>query len=70
MCTWLMRRSAIGPCPCPSEIATSFFEKRISFANFKSESYGSAPADSTNTMGSRLLASRKEVARLNGGASM
>ena len=65
-----MRRSAIGPCPCPSEIVCSFFDILVSSANFRSASSGSAPGESTKTIGIVGVESLKHTEMSKGGGSM
>eukprot|EP00962_Isochrysis_galbana_P042760 scaffold16068_cov113-Isochrysis_galbana.AAC.2 len=62
--------SAMGPCPCPREIACNFLFIFISIASFSRSSYGSEPGEMTNTIGMMLDASLYEMPRLKGGGSM
>mmetsp|Transcript_16562 Transcript_16562/g.49426 ORF Transcript_16562/g.49426 Transcript_16562/m.49426 type:complete len:254 (+) Transcript_16562:1410-2171(+) len=63
-------RSALGPCPCPSDTCSNFLEKRISPASLSRSAIGSAPDESTKMSGVAGADSLKHVARSNGGGSM
>mmetsp|Transcript_4017 Transcript_4017/g.8831 ORF Transcript_4017/g.8831 Transcript_4017/m.8831 type:complete len:235 (-) Transcript_4017:315-1019(-) len=63
-------RSAIGPCPCPSEIESSRSSKPISFANSIHDIVGSTPEESTKRSGTTEVASWNARGRLNVGGSM
>ena len=47
----LIRASALGPWPCPSDIAFNFFENLISSANLYRATAGSVPGDNTKMRG-------------------
>ena len=47
----LMRASALGPWPCPSDIAFNFLENLISSANLYRATAGSVPGDKTKMRG-------------------
>mmetsp|Transcript_8239 Transcript_8239/g.18050 ORF Transcript_8239/g.18050 Transcript_8239/m.18050 type:complete len:223 (-) Transcript_8239:9299-9967(-) len=65
-----MAFSAMGPCPCPSEMALSLLPKPISSANFISSVMGAAPGVSTNMRGVVHLETSKQPLRSKGGGSM
>mmetsp|Transcript_41907 Transcript_41907/g.98316 ORF Transcript_41907/g.98316 Transcript_41907/m.98316 type:complete len:249 (-) Transcript_41907:831-1577(-) len=66
----VMSRSASGPWPCPSEIASSFFPKPWSSANLRKIAVGSAPEESTKMSGTVAEESSNTLPRSKGGDSM
>ena len=65
-----MAFSAIGPCPCPSEIASSLFPYPISSASLMSSVIGAAPGVSTKINGVVHLESPKHFFRSSVGGSI
>ena len=65
---FLMRRSACGPCPCPSEIESTF--RPFDSANLSKLNIGSTPGESTNTSGDVDVESANVPSRSNGGGSV
>ena len=66
----MISAAAIGPCPCPSEIAWNFLSYAFSLAKRSRLLIGSAPADMTNTSGVVLFESAKASCRSSGGISV
>jgi hypothetical protein len=65
-----MIAAAIGPCPCPSEMACMRSRYDFSVAKRTIVDIGSAPVESTKTIGVALFVSGKTVCRSSGGCSM